>query len=480
MKTYLPLSSFLALGTLTASAAAVDLKGSDRLAQMTRSIIQACTLTSEPFTYFPGSSSTAESALLASTQLIAPMSRPLGTSICSASAAQLSQASGAAVAIDGVVVTGASATAGTCGGMRSSGSIAVGADTYTLANWRDALRVLYAGIGHDGVTDCNSAVRRAIADTWSSVFQGTCTGGSCSSVHRLWRAGDRSDTASVMLSLLALPSLSANPAVFCNGTELEDKDPIRRPCSNDEQVCSKAGDLGLVVPIVSTDFLAAGDAFPTALCTTNMMFARVADRPDGALDRSPTGDIPVFGNLCLVPVDASGNPGCLATKKTKPAFIFDNTPVDGVAPNRADGRAYNLHLHKLDGTYQVDNTLTPPRQMSRALHRIHSKAPAAGGSACTERDATLQIACLAQASTCSLGFTGLQGRTTSGVAALDLNGVPATNANIQNIATRLGPIYPFAQVAYLNTLSGFNALSAIDPPQAALANCFFNRPIVEA
>lgn len=41
MKTYLRLSSFLALGTVTANAAAVDLQGSDRLAEMTRSIAEA-------------------------------------------------------------------------------------------------------------------------------------------------------------------------------------------------------------------------------------------------------------------------------------------------------------------------------------------------------------------------------------------------------------------------------------------------------
>jgi hypothetical protein len=244
-------------------------------------------------------------------------------------------------------------------------------------------------------------------------------------------------------------------------------------------VCSKAGYLGLVVPVLSTDFLSASDAFPTAPCTSSMMFAQVANGPEGGFDRCPNGDIPVFGNLCLVPVDASGHPGCLATKKTKPAFIFDNTPVDGVAPSRADGRAYNLHLHKLDGTYQLDTTVQPARQMSRAFHRVHSKAPSTGGAACLERDATRQIGCLAQAGTCSLGFAGLQAQGVSGIAALDLNGVAATTTNIRNLVARLTPVYPFSQVVYLNTLRGFNDLAGLDADQAALATCFFTQPTLE-
>jgi hypothetical protein len=295
-------------------------------------------------------------------------------------------------------------------------------------------------------------------------------------LQRLWRAGDRSDTTATFLTLLALPS-----AVFCNGTELEDNDPIRRPCTSDEQVCGKGGNLGLVVPIVSADFLVQADAFPTTPCTSTMIFAQVANLPSGQLDRCPNGDIPVFGNLCLVPVDASGNPGCLATKNTKPAFIFNNTPVDGVAPSRADGRVYNLHLHKPDGSYQVDPNFQPARQMSHAFHRIHSKTPTiGGGAACTERDATKQIGCLTQASTCSIGFAGLQAQTVSGVAGLNLNGVAPTTTNIQNFVSRVAPIYPLSQLVYLNTLSGFDDLAGLDQNQSNLATCFFNQPVLEA
>jgi len=477
MRKYLWTFSALAVGTSAATAAAVDLKGSDRLAQMTRAMALTCGGASGGVVnYIATTSNAAETAMLAGSQLIAPMTRFLGSSICSSTT--LSKASGVAAAIDAVVVTGNGSGAGTCGGLRFSGSVAVGEITYSFANWRDVLRVLFAGTQHDGVTDCNAPVRHTLANTWSALFQGTCTSGICSTVQHLWRTGDRADTTNTFLSLLALPALGVNPAVFCNGTELEDKDPVRRTCTDDERVCSKAGDLGVTIPILSAEFLAASEAFPTAPCTSTMMFAQVADRPEGGLDRSPNGDIPVFGNLCLVPVDASGNPGCLATKKTKPAFIFNNTPVDGIAPNRADGRVYNLHLHKLDGTYQLDTTATPARQMSRAFHRIHSTAPSGGGVACTSPDATLQISCLPAASPCSIGIGGVQNANSS--AALDLNGIAATTANIRNAVARLGPVYPLSQVVYLNTLSGFSALQALDPVQSSLANCFFDRPTVEA
>jgi hypothetical protein len=444
---------------------------------MTRSIIQTCGTTS--LGYAVNTSNGAEASMLAGTQLIAPMARFLGAGICSSTT--LGKASGVAAAIDAVAVTGSTTSAGTCGGIRFSGDITVGATPYTLANWRDVLRVLFTGIQHDGVVDCNGPVRQALVNNWSSLFQGTCTSGGCTTVQHLWRAGDRSDTSSSFLSLLGLPSLATTPGVFCNGTEQEDKDPIRRPCTNDEQVCSKAGDLGLVVPVLSTDFLSAGDAFPTTPCTSSMMFAQVANRPEGGLDRCPNGDIPVFGNLCLVPVDATGSPMCLATKRTKPAFIFDNTPVDGIAPSRADGRVYNLHLHKVDGSYQLDTTLTPARQMSRAFHRVHSMTPSTGGTACTDRDATRQIGCFAQASTCSLGFTGLQAVSAApNVSALDVNAIALTTTNVRNLVSRLTPIYPLSQLVFLNTLSGFSDLPALDAAQSNLANCFFNQPTIDA
>jgi hypothetical protein len=466
----------LAVVTTAASLAALDLQGSDRLAEMTRSIIQTCGTTS--LGYAVNTSNGAEASLLAGTQLLAPMTRFLGTGICSS--ATLSKASGVASAIDALAVTGSTTSAGTCGGIRFSGDVTVGDTVYTFANWRDVLRVLFTGVQHDGVTDCNGPVRQALANDWNALFQGTCTGGGCTAVQRLWRSGERSDSTSMFLSLLALSAVNATSGVFCNGTEQEDKDPIRRPCSNDEQVCSKAGDLGLVVPVLSTDFLPAGDAFPTAPCTSSMMLAQVAYRPEGGLERCPNGDIPVFGNLCLVPVDANGNPACLATKKTKPAFIFDNSPLDGVTPSRADGRVYNLHLHKADGSYQVDTSLTPSRQMSRAFHRVHSKTPSAGGTACLLPDSTRQIGCLAQASTCSLGFAGLQAVGASPlVSALDLNGVALKTTNVRNLVARVTPVYPLSQVVFLNTLSGFNELPAIDAAQSTLANCFFTQPTLE-
>jgi hypothetical protein len=273
--------------------------------------------------------------------------------------------------------------------------------------------------------------------------------------------------------------VTANPAVFCNGEGSADNDPIRRPCGTDEHVCSRGGSLGLVVPIASTDPLPATEAFPTAPCTTSMKFAPVASRPEGGLDRCPNGDIPVFGDLCLVPVDASGSAACLATKRTKPAFIFDNTPVDGVRPSAADGRAYNLHLRKSDGTYQLDASVTPPRPITRAYHRIHSRPTASGEAACTEGDSVRQLACLARANPCSLSMTGVQGTAVSGVVGLELNGVAPTTANIRNVVSRLPPIYPLGQIFYVNTLTGFNDLQSVDPVQASLANCFFHQPTLE-
>ena len=342
------------LGT-AGGAWALELKGSDRLQEMTQAILDACP-NALGITFAGGGDESAESAMLAGSQLVAPMSRFMGAGICSAP--RPDRAAGTLVALDAAIVMGASSTAGQCGGLRFSGSIPVGGDTYTLANWRDVLRVLFAGTHHDGSVDCNSAVRRALADNWANLFEGTCTGTPCTKVQRLFRGSDASEVTELFLSLLSLPATAQNPNVFCNGTERDDNDPIRRPCLTAEQVCSKAGHLGLVVPIVTTTFLSQGNAYPVAPCTGGMVFAS-APRVNTVVGRCPNGDSAIFGDRCLVPADANGNPACLATRFQRPAFVFDNTPRDGVYPTQADGRVYNLHLRTPNGTYQRDPLSRP-------------------------------------------------------------------------------------------------------------------------
>jgi hypothetical protein len=62
MKNHLLTSTFLAVGTTAVSAAALDLQGSDRLAEMTRTILQTCNLAS--IGYAVSASNGAEAALL--------------------------------------------------------------------------------------------------------------------------------------------------------------------------------------------------------------------------------------------------------------------------------------------------------------------------------------------------------------------------------------------------------------------------------
>jgi hypothetical protein len=450
---------------------ALDLAGSDRLDELVRAVLASCSNASS-INYIGGGASAAESAMLNGQQLVAPMSRFMGAGICSARRPDL--AAGLTVALDATVLMGGANTAGLCGGLRFSGSVTAGAETYTLSNWRDILRVLFAGVHHDGSVDCNSAVRRALADDWASNFAGTCTGQPCSRIHRLFRSSDASEVTELFLSMLSLPSTSTNPLVFCNGTEKEDKDPVRRPCSDAEQVCGKGGDLGLVLPIISTKVLAPTEAFPTTPCTGRMTFA-MAPSIDGVVGRCPNGDIPVFGNSCLVPTDVNGNPVCLSRKATHPAFIFDDTPIDGVRPSRADGRVYNLHLHKPDGTYLRD-----PRDsqlISHAFYRIHSK-PGATATACLEPSEHRQIGCLAQASPCSIGFGGHEAAAAPGAAALDVNGIAPTADNIRQLFTQTGPAWPFSRPIYLNSVAGFVAVGN-EPVQRAFDTCFSDPAVIE-
>src|SRR5581483_5291347 len=131
------------------------------------------------------------------------------------------------------------------------------AGAYTFTDWRDVLKVVFAGVSHTGDTDtgCSSEIRRTIVNNWSSFFQTACSGGTgtgaCTTLQHVYRRDDGSGTTDVFSQLVGItpnPSAASNFAtgvsgfcnrqqvsgVFPNGniTELypsdyQDNDPIR-------------------------------------------------------------------------------------------------------------------------------------------------------------------------------------------------------------------------------------------------------------
>jgi hypothetical protein len=294
-------ATFVLIGAgATAVSAFPDMLGSDTMNLMTKDVINNCP-PAMGINYLGTGSGNGESAMGSGTQTAAPMSRFLqagqtcklvgGVTVAGA------QASGVAVALDGVAVAVNTAALNTCGTVAYDGAVKTiavtdrnttpgiqcpgcdGANNYASSNYSDFLKLLFFGIHHDAgnTRDCDSDARRSLVADYSNLFAGAagCQGTACVAkpVHHVYRRDDGSGTTDTFVSLLGVPGIykiaSTLPAVattqqsnpFCNappvaGTtqnfrvvtgfgDFVDEDPIRVPCTgtgagNGEQICGSA------------------------------------------------------------------------------------------------------------------------------------------------------------------------------------------------------------------------------------------------
>ncbi|HEV3189634.1 MAG TPA: hypothetical protein VGY54_04010, partial [Polyangiaceae bacterium] len=273
-------------------------------------------------------------------------------------------------------------------------------------------------------------------------------------------------------------------------TSYRELDPVRRPCANNggptlnlEDVCGRDNQLGLVLPIVSTDFIAGGvpAQYPSTPCGGGSNFsvrtATLVDPTSGVpvLANCPNGDTPHGGNLCVIPATGGTNPQCLAGPSDKP-FVYNTNTGLSPAPGQVLGTVFNSWLLLPNRTFQHDKFGNP---IIGAWYRIHQSDTLAGSGAsiagganvngglgpvpaapgfCQRPDAASQIGCLVQASPCSLGL----GRS----AAVNWNAPNAPNTVALKINQRL-PLsqclqtvsYPLWRKVYLNSLTGFSGAS---------------------
>jgi hypothetical protein len=231
-----------------------NIRGSDTLFDFTNAVISSCPGTVGP--YAGTGSGNGQSAMLAGTQQVAPMSRFLNSSACSGAAAAPTQSEGLVVALDSIVILGSNQTFGStaCSGDSNVNcdpafepTTGAAFDTtvagYTFNGWRDVLRVLLAGFTNNvtgtnaaafALRDCNSAIRQTLANGYGSFFENNCSAtagdstGVCTQIHHIFRRDDFSGTTDTIVGLLNLPSIvypetivsgavqhtGANP--FCN------------------------------------------------------------------------------------------------------------------------------------------------------------------------------------------------------------------------------------------------------------------------
>ena len=322
-------------------------------------------------------------------------------------------------------------------------------------------------------------------------------------------------------------SSSALPTTFgapLFGDVYQDYDPIRRPCVGGqngggsslpfpgilvqpdfpvavgEQVCGPQNTLGLVlpvrVPVLSNP--TADDLYPRKPCHRGWFTWGSAPNlpgtgkktlcPNGDLTfpnlwtsyNFATGEIVGSSNLCLLPIDDSGDTRCINGKNNFPVPI---TPPFGQIPAALrDGRVYNLHQYNSGGGYRQDPQLGPARMIVGNFSRIHTTrtllptaptCPGGGGDTrcCAQTDATSQVGCLSAADPCSIGFSG--GGSVAQALQTSTSIETTFGASINNIrnaqACVVSAIYPFSRKLFLASVIGFENVTG---QELALSQCF--------
>lgn len=358
----------------------------------------------------------------------------------------------------------------------------------------------------------------------------------CTQLRHALRRDDYSGTTDTFLALLGLPGIgrsSSNQVLsdpFCNSTQYtggagshalpanvnnaqpdyRDRDPIQRcaagsnvpargqttPPTNaaTEQISSRTGKLGVVLPInPMSDALKNNqqpNPYPVKICTTTTVLGSappvdVTATGDDQVyktvnrvnyyGRCPSGDASVLGGQCLIPVDDTGDPNCMATRDSRPGFVVDTANlVEGVGAGAADARAYSLHMYIKSGANAVYATDVNGHRITGAFSRLHATRNmnlpnTSVGDVCTSLDATDQIGCLVAADHCSIGYAGRGAASATanlGTAAMPIKGLLPTDSNLLSFS------YPMVRKLYLNSIIPASSLWG---QELAYAQCYISQ-----
>jgi hypothetical protein len=228
-------------------------------------------------------------------------------------------------------------------------------------------------------------------------------------------------------------------------TSFQDNDPIRRPClgnttgnqfKSGEEVCNTDNKLGVVLSIPASDWTTRTQVNGVQLIqySTNACNSFAISAPPRIFNcaiansgvhggECPNGDSQFAGG-CLAPVDTVNNTSMCLNPRGNYTVLVTRTSLQ---PSY-DARRHNLFM--LDGDMAAtiqpmketlpNGTASPPNvDFFAGMGRIHSTQsiwdtttnttpPNIG---CQMKDETDQIACLAQADPCSIGYAGDGGKT---------------------------------------------------------------------
>ena len=500
-------AGIVALASTAGAALDHQLLGTSSLEGLTDAILAECPGAGQ-LAFEPGTAADVAAAIRAGQQELAPMGRlPTPAEVCGTT--NPDQAQSALVALDAVTLYTDGQHA-SCPGMEVRSNVCFQVEehngetglqcpgcepdghTYCFGSevlspgtaWRDAVRIVYGGMTHDAGSDlarqdCNSDVRHSLSDQWLSLLSGECLPGTCAGLARAWRPADDDEATRVFLELVGLAGFP-----FCNGTDSEDVDPVRRACGPNDVVCELDGTMGLVVPVrvpkVDTPHprqacqrgrFALGQAW---LVSTGPRVYQCPETPAGfnigtnclapttepaTCTPDPGGYDPACpggGTNCVVDQFTGiyqcrrGQFDCLSSRTNRNAYMSSGQ----------DGRVFNRYLRESSGSLALE----AGQPVVASYYR---------SSACGESRSILQAACLATDTPCSLGLGNREGLArVADAKVVALNGVEPTDLDVRRVLAKpADPLrYPLAFPLYVNTLDGFGNLS--DPEEDALRSCY--------
>ena len=298
MRRFLTVSTSLVFyaGAL-ANAAALDLKGSDTLELVTKDAINLCSL-GTVLNYVGGGSGTGQAAMVAGTQQVAPMSRELNGTACTASATQL------LIGLDGISMVTSNQffgdsvdqtpdTTDDCSDSIDGGATltvpgctaADGCTTpgsYVFTDWKDVMALIYGGQNHNTTVpqlisgarnpariDCASSVRQALVNNWTAVFTDSildpqpCRSTDCLRLKHAFRRGDLSGTTDTFATLVGLVPIPPYTTTFASNLPTRDANATANPFCNAGAALMNKGDsdyldLDPIRRIVDSDSAANG------------------------------------------------------------------------------------------------------------------------------------------------------------------------------------------------------------------------------
>jgi hypothetical protein len=240
-KTIAAVATFAALGAGALGVHAFDLKGSDTLKKLTVQVVAACPGAAGVINYVGGGSGAGESAMVAGTQHVSPMSRFLaGTGTSGVCAVDTTKAEAIEIAGDAIIISMNNAHHAACdpnqggaldnacqgytsGGLDRSRTLSTGV---TLTSWKDTLRLVYMGLAPNDFPlaagtgpgdqvlaaniarrNCEDPSRLELVNTFGKLFDIDCgSDGGCTKLQHAFRRDENSGTTDFFRETLGVES----------------------------------------------------------------------------------------------------------------------------------------------------------------------------------------------------------------------------------------------------------------------------------